>query len=211
MSFLDGAYARLHRAGEHLADLEVREKALTHPEIKTIVAKTDLNTVKNFAITDPLAELPQSFSVLIGETIYNLRAPLDYLVFELAILDSGAPQKGTQFPIDNTEEDFAGHRHRFLKGLSVEHIARIEALQPYKGNYYTAMIRDISNPDKHRKLTRHIPTVAVACSRLVRPIDCPFTLVRPAECRPDRVQRLDFRPASARPSSSLAIKDPPIG
>lgn len=94
MSFLDGAYARLHRAGEHLADLEVREIALTHPEIETIVTKTDLNTVKDFAITDPLAELPQSFSVLIEVAIYNLRAALDYLVFELAILDSGAPPKG---------------------------------------------------------------------------------------------------------------------
>jgi hypothetical protein len=97
--------------------------------------------------------LPQRFSILIGETIYNLRAALDYLVFDLAILDSGTPKKGTQFPIDNTEEDFARHRGRFLKGLNIEHIARIEALQPYKGYTYTAMIRDISNPDKHRELT----------------------------------------------------------
>jgi hypothetical protein len=153
VSFLDGAYARLDRARKHLADLEVREKAILHPQIEDIVAKTDLNTVKDFAITDPLAELPQSFSILIGETIYNLRAALDYLVFDLAILDSGVPQKGTQFPIDDTPDSFANHRSRLLKGLSVEHIARIEALQPYKGYNYTTMIRDISNPDKHRKLT----------------------------------------------------------
>ena len=153
MTFLDGAYARLHRAGEHLADLELREKALAHSEIEKIVAKTDLNTVKDFVLYDPAAELPQSLSILIGEIIYNLRAVLDYLIFDLALLDTGTAQSGTQFPIDDTPDNFAGHRARFLKGLSVEHIARIEALQPYNGNYFTAMIRDISNPDKHRKLT----------------------------------------------------------
>jgi len=153
VAFLDGAYARLNRAREHLADLEIREKAILHPQIENIVTKTDLNTVKDFIITDLLAEMPQSFSVLIGETIYNLRSALDYLVFDLAILDSGAPKKGTQFPIDDTEENFASHRGRLLKGLSVEHVARIKALQPYKGYYYTAMIRDISNPDKHQALT----------------------------------------------------------
>lgn len=153
MSFLDGAYARLDRAREHLADLEIREKALIHPQIENIVAKTDLNTVRDFVFQDPAAELPQSLSILIGEIVYNLRAALDYLVFDLALVDSGTSQSRTQFPIDDTPDQFVAHRASFLKGLSVEHIALIEALQPYKGNYKTAMIRDISNPDKHRKLT----------------------------------------------------------
>ena len=153
MAFLDGAYARLNRAREHLADLEIREKAIVHPKIANIIAKKDLRTIQDFVITDLDAELPQSFSILIGETIYNLRAALDYLVFDLAVLDSGSPKKGTQFPIDDTKENFASHRGRFLKGLSVEHVAQIEKLQPYKGYNYTAMIRDISNPDKHQTLT----------------------------------------------------------
>jgi hypothetical protein len=135
MAFLDGAYARLDRVREHLTDLEVREKAILHPQIANIVAETDLNTVKDFVITDPLADLPQRFSILIGETIYNLRAALDYLVFDLAILDSGGPRKGTQFPIDDTKDVFTGHRGRFLKGLSTKHIAQIEALQPYNDTY----------------------------------------------------------------------------
>jgi hypothetical protein len=153
MAFLDGAYARLDRAQEHLTDLELRAKAITHPRVKNIIAQTDLNTVKDFVINDPLVELPQIVSVLIGEVIYNLRAALDYLVFDLAAFDSGRPQIGTQFPIDDRPETFASHRDVFLKGISEEHVTRIEKFQPYNGNYYSAMIRDLSNPDKHRKLT----------------------------------------------------------
>ena len=50
--------------------------------------------------------IPAMLGILIGETIYNLRAILDYLVYELAILDSGQIQKGTQFPIEDTESEF---------------------------------------------------------------------------------------------------------
>jgi len=36
-------------------------------------------------------------------------------------------------------------------------VAAIEALQPYRGNQWAAILRDLSNPDKHRSL---VPTQA---------------------------------------------------
>lgn len=92
-------------------------------------------------------------SILIGEICYNLRSALDYLVYELAILDSSKRQDGTQFPIDDTPEKFSKHKRSWLKGLNSNHVAAIEKLQPYNGADWARILRDLSNPDKHRLLT----------------------------------------------------------
>src|SRR5438045_9762205 len=92
MAFLDGAYARLDRAREQLTDLVLRIKCLPPPHIAEIIAHTNFHIVKDFVLSNSpgeLPELPHILSVLIGEVIYNLRAALDYLVFDLAQSDSG--------------------------------------------------------------------------------------------------------------------------
>lgn len=101
---------------------------------------------------------PPEFSVLVGEICYNLRASLDYLVYELAIEDSGSAQEGTQFPIEDSPEGFARRkdpkdRRCYLQGVKPAHIAMIEELQPYNGCEWSRVLREISNPDKHRTLT----------------------------------------------------------
>jgi hypothetical protein len=91
-----------------------------------------------------------SFSIRIGEIVYNLRAALDYLIFELAGLDTGCIVEGTQFPIERNKKGFKWRiRGGWLDGLNVTHVAAIEALQPYSGCQWTAILRDLSNPDKH--------------------------------------------------------------
>jgi len=105
-----------------------------------------------------LVRVPLKFGVLVGEVCYNLRAALDYLVFELAINDSGSVQDQTQFPMESSPGGFAVKRDPMrrecqLRGLSCTHIADIEKLQPYNGCEWTRTLRLISNPDKHRKLT----------------------------------------------------------
>jgi hypothetical protein len=118
-------------------------------------------------IVDPARHLPLDlkFSVLVGEICYNLRAALDYLVYELARLDSGSTQDDTQFIIADSPSKFEEQRPRRLIGFSTAHAAAIERLQPYSGCKWTGALRDISNPDKHRKLTttqaEHVMTVHV--------------------------------------------------
>jgi hypothetical protein len=62
-----------------------------------------------------------------------LVAALDYLIFVLAKSDSGVEQDGTQFPVCKRKEFFDRGRKTMLKGMSDEHVALIERLQPYKG------------------------------------------------------------------------------
>jgi hypothetical protein len=152
---LDLAVARVTRAEEHFADLlqrivlhgQARTKEIEfspHPtEAKGIVVdrKRDL-------APDPM------FSILVGEICYNLRAALDYLVFELSKHDSGAEQEQTQFLIEDEVGEFLKKVPWRLKGLTPAHVAAIEVLQPFKGCEWTRRLRDLSNPDKHRTLVR---------------------------------------------------------
>jgi hypothetical protein len=114
---------------------------------------------------------PAIYSIIVGEIIYNLRAALDYLVYELACFDSKQEVEGTQFPIEDFEEKFnnrvcdveAKGKSKYLRGVSPEHVAAIKRLQPFNGCEWTKRLRIISNPDKHRKLSflEHSISVAV--------------------------------------------------
>ena len=130
---------------------------------------------------------PSIVSILVGEAVYNLRAALDYLVYELAWLDSGQIQDDTQFPIENSPKVFQGRSTgfyfaakpgkkpkrrscgRYLAGVNSVHCGWLEQLQPYKGCDWTKTLGTISNPDKHRKLT----TTDVVIGTQHRPIDPP--------------------------------------
>jgi hypothetical protein len=149
---LDGAFRRVDRAREHLTDLKRRADSLRQDQEDAITFKVHPTLPdKVQAVITRLAPR-HMLGILVGEVCYNLRAALDYLIFELAYLDSGQIQQGTQFPIDDKKEVFVGSTPRRLKGLSQAHIGQIEALQPYNRCDWTRTLRDISNPDKHRTL-----------------------------------------------------------
>jgi len=50
-------------------------------------------------------------------------------------------------------------------GVSLAHVAAIDGLQPYRGCTWSLILRDISNPDKHRKLTATGQTHIVETTR----------------------------------------------
>lgn len=150
---LFGARLRVSRAGEHLQELDSSITTLIENYEDPTVAINDEGQLSITGPSKPISPDPM-WPVLLGETTYNLRAALDYLVYELAFLDSGIVHDGTQFPIEERYEVFwQRRRHSWLEGVSDEHVTAIERLQPYKGCDWTRQLRELSNPDKHRKLT----------------------------------------------------------
>ncbi|MFC1934363.1 hypothetical protein ACFLXX_04400 [Chloroflexota bacterium] len=172
MQPLDGAYQRVNRASEHLEDLKERiiiicqrKKNIIFPQVqpdfsgllkirkdgKPIIGAT----IGNTEFTEHI------ISILVGEVIYNMRAALDYLVYELACFDSKQLVDGTQFPIEDCVKNFdkrigsLDDRRKgvFLRGISDKHVKAIKHLQPCDGCLWIKVLREISNPDKHRKLT----------------------------------------------------------
>lgn len=167
---LAGAFARVDRAAVHINELDDALECVRKTGEDEVVAGQSTRLRKHAEEAFPLSgarvwfdkpPLPDFVSVLVGETVYNLRAALDYMVYELAWKDSGARKRGTQFPIEDRKFDpenprrgFDGRRKKFLAGLSDLHVEAIEQLQPYSGAEWTRILRDISNPDKHRQLVR---------------------------------------------------------
>ena len=160
---LDGAYQRVRRAGVHLTNLNRRVNTLRKRMGDNVIIKRKPQSFISEegkkieyvmgGVTFSIEPVPHIIKILVGEITYNLRAALDYLIYELARLDSSEIKNGTQFPIEDTIERFKGRRSSFLKGISSEHVAIIERLQPYNGCNWTRTLRELSNPDKHRRLT----------------------------------------------------------
>jgi hypothetical protein len=150
---LDGAFERVNRAGEHLPDLRAWLDAFRKQHEDTVITQFSAEPPHNIEIVAQVGA-SMRIPILIGEICYNLRSALDYLIFELAKLDSGVIQNGTQFLIEDTEKGFERRRKTRLSGVNERHVTCIERLQPYKGCDWTRALRDLSNPDKHRQFTR---------------------------------------------------------
>lgn len=165
---LDGAVARIKRADAHLDELKSliekfrkanEDEIRSQHQLEALALKPG-QKVDIVLKNQPLVEIPLDFAIIVGEAVYNLRSALDYLVYELARKDSGSEKSGTQFPIEDVRADalnvkrgFEARRKTYLTGLNDRHIIMIERLQPYNGVGWTETLREISNPDKHRRLT----------------------------------------------------------
>jgi hypothetical protein len=154
---LDGCYARIRRAQRYINETHELLISFARECEEKVIVNSD-----NQLLFHDLPEIPVDLPLAISDAVHNMRAAMDYLVYQLAKLGSGSFQDGTQFPIEDhkifttpsgNKVGFDMSKKKFLKGLRPDHIDRIENLQPYKGVDWTKNLRDISNPDKHRDLT----------------------------------------------------------
>jgi hypothetical protein len=89
---------------------------------------------------------------MVGETVYNLRAALDYLVYSLVHLGTARKPKDTQFPISRTQQQFRKAVARHLREVTGAHRAAIANRQSYNGGEWLTRLQELSNPDKHHRL-----------------------------------------------------------
>jgi hypothetical protein len=106
---LDGARKRIERADKHLKDFVAAVEAYAASEAKNITIEYDEVRNQPNVILAPKSPRPIELALIVSDCIHNLRAALDYLVYELSREDSGdADPSGTQFPItiedDRTKE-----------------------------------------------------------------------------------------------------------
>src|SRR5579884_1846280 len=167
---LAGAVSRIERADRHIDELKLLIESYRKAQEQKIIS--DHEAVNRLLAIPPgqkfserrrskrLTDFPLEAAVIVGEVIYNLRAALDYLVYEIAWQDSGIEQCGTQFLIESVPSDpkepkrgFKARSKTCLPGFHQRHVDAMESLQPYKGCTWTETLRRISNPDKHRHLT----------------------------------------------------------
>jgi hypothetical protein len=154
---LHGCYARIQRASRYVHETEQLLIDVARECEEQVIVNPD-----GTMFFDHVPQIPTDLPLAISDAIHNMRAAMDYLIYQLAKLDSGVFQLGTQFPIEDhkitttpsgNQIGFDISKKKMLKGLTPDHRNRIEELQPYKGIEWTRNLRDISNPDKHRDLT----------------------------------------------------------
>ena len=144
---------RLQLAGERLSQLrQESESYLANARQRGsggMIPGTSLASITVRPLDPPSPRL----AALAGEVVYHLRSALDFAVYAAAIVDPGTPQQGTQFPIVSDERDWDAQATRRLRGIAPWRREIVRALQPFNGEAWAAVLRDLSNPDKHRHLT----------------------------------------------------------
>jgi hypothetical protein len=151
---------RLARAHKHLAELRSLVARLEYTTSKIITLHHDLYGEPVYFRDEGFETLgnveSSELQVVIDDIAHNFRAALNYLVVALARINTlkQAVPKSLQFPIDDEPDVFLKHRPRYLDGVSAEHVAMIERVQPYNRCDWTRLLRDLSNKGKHVELVR---------------------------------------------------------
>jgi hypothetical protein len=151
---------KLAWAKEHLARLQAASDRLRDQVSYQFVPDPPHNG-NTYVRLKYAVDVPPEWGLIASDALHHLRASLDAIAFALAVHHSGflleQDASGVQFVIANTPDEFSKARKRWLKHLSPEAIAAIEAVQPYqpttrKNGNPMRMLRDLNNYDKHRNL-----------------------------------------------------------
>jgi len=89
-------------------------------------------------------------TLLASEAIHHIRSALDYVAYQLVLADTGVAAEMTQFPIVYKRKDFHREAQRRLPNIKAEHLALVEAVQPYEGKTWAGNLNKLSNRDKHK-------------------------------------------------------------
>jgi hypothetical protein len=151
---LDGSRARIERAGDHLEELDTTLARFVKEGSFIFRTEQDAETgeyvLRVYSQRQPPVPPPPKASAIVGDVLYNLRAALDYVVWQLA----ASPSKKNQFPIFDSPEDFEAKAPRYLDSVPPELWAKFEALQPYhgEGREALALVAKLNDVSKHRLL-----------------------------------------------------------
>ena len=149
---LNQCRARIDRAREHIKNLEDKLSVLTN---RSAISWTKNDSAGRLVI--PTENLPPITPILIGETLYNLRGALDYLVGQLFYLATGNFDSRTKFLVEDSAAAWnrhlthkAGGKRPWLPMLRVKHQDALKGFQPFNGCKWTKALQIHSNIDKHR-------------------------------------------------------------
>jgi hypothetical protein len=108
-------------------------------------------------------EPPPEWSLIAGDFVQNLRASLDYTVWQLVLDSGGEPNRQNAFPLvdhqppANPKNENRRRWEAKVAGVDPKAVRFIESCQPFNGpegpdRHLLAALRDLSDQDKHRSL-----------------------------------------------------------
>lgn len=172
---LDGPYAKVRRAKEHLEAFGLEAVWVVEAAPETAVFETcyDPNGQRFLVHVAEEPVVPLRLSTIAGDAIHNLRSALDLLAYQLPILASGAAWEDSQWPIVRDRKGLRqwrvkGLRKRLRRAHCADLWAKVERYQaigyeqqfeagvdPLTQRYRDLplhLLNELSNRDKHRLL-----------------------------------------------------------
>lgn len=158
---LDGVWAKLDRADEHLEVLASEIKSFINRDpqpfgfsVPYFDPDTGWHTVYGMVEEEP----PERLGVILGDVLHNIRSALDHLIWQLVVLSGAEPRAGSRgnaFPISLTQAQWDTAQGQHLAGVADSHRTIIEKTQPYKrganaDTTYFGWLRFLSDTDKHQ-------------------------------------------------------------
>jgi hypothetical protein len=161
---LTDPYLKTSRAKEHLESLRQDLQVFYESKPCRFSREDDFQNQRHI-VRMKVRETPDKISLIAGDFFFNLRASLDQLVWYLAKLTLAYPRE-TQFPV--LEKPDAALIKRRTKGVPVQALAVIEALQPYNTpnladiqSHQLWRLNKMCNIDKHMRIPVHGSTGVV--------------------------------------------------
>jgi len=186
---LHGVHLKLDRAEHHLRVLDADASSWLQRAPYTLYGEFEswpkFGRGPNFGLYRlkfrDVDVVPSEWSVRVGDFLHNARTALDHLVWQLALANDATPDTSNQFPICLTPEEFAESMKRNrLRGVHEDDAQVIKETQPYahedfqgyssdqlKIDQPLAILRELSNTDKHRVLN---PTLAMVRNVIWSPL-----------------------------------------
>jgi hypothetical protein len=160
---ISGPQTRINRANRKISDLRVSfREFFSANDYEIGVAeynrKADSRSLRVVGGPDGF---PSDWSLRIGEIAHNLRAALDGLTWQLALITKGDPYKNTAFPIVLEKTKWKTVSNNLLQDVPrkpVNFRQMIESFQPYNGKRLRRRsplyrLEELNNTDKHRLVT----------------------------------------------------------
>lgn len=122
--------------------------------------------------------------VLVVQIVENLRNALDYMVFQLSLLnDPDLNERVPQFVISRSKEEFERQAKTGLRYLTDEQESFIEQIQSYHENSMLGLLGEIAGPSKHRRLLsiRDNTGLDIYFAKMTKKDEFPDYFVYPAE------------------------------
>lgn len=199
MADLTGVLAKLDRAEEHRQEYDQLVEDFVGAEPYTIYSQYDPETGWHTLRWQVLREPPlQRMALVFGDMVSNLRATLDYLVWQLVLAGGMRPGRRTGFPVVRRAKDWEVQSKSALRGVQPPWVEEIEARQPYNrpddpSIHPLAILDHVNNLNKHRFL----PVAVLSVQQL-------GLLINVEEARGEVIESQEFLDRPIAPDGELA-------
>lgn len=147
---------KVKRAKEHSTELQRQLRSFLDSNPYKVGCKHDSTSRKLIYYVTSVDATPDCLPLVAGDIIQNLMSALDHLAYQLVCRDTNDQPPNPNwiyFPIADDLQKYEAKRAGKMQGASVDTLAAIDALKPYKGgNDSLWSLYRLNNIEKHRLL-----------------------------------------------------------